>query len=381
MTRCHMQFKVNATDDNARSGLMTFQSGEVATPAFMPVGTYGTVKGLNPEQILDTGAEIILGNAFHLMLRPGIETISQHGGLHDFIGWQNPILTDSGGFQVYSLGKTRKVTEKGVMFRSPLDGSEIFLGPESAIEVQQQLGAEIIMVFDECTLYPTSEKAARKSMELSSRWANRCKLAHGDHPSALFGIVQGSMYRNLREESLAQLKETGFDGYAIGGLSVGESKVEMRDIVIHTTAGMPTDKPRYLMGVGAPEDIVHAVMQGIDMFDCVMPTRNARNAHLFTSHGLLRLRNSRYRRDTSPLDEKCSCYTCQKFSRAYLHHLDKCKEILGSQLNTIHNLHFYQQLMRSLREAIEQGRLSAFASQFQRDQQGLRDEESAATAQ
>ena len=381
MTRCHMQFKVNATDDNARSGLMTFQSGEVATPAFMPVGTYGTVKGLNPEQILDTGAEIILGNAFHLMLRPGIETIRQHGGLHDFIGWQNPILTDSGGFQVYSLGKTRKVTEKGVMFRSPLDGSEIFLGPESAIEVQQQLGAEIIMVFDECTPYPTSEKAARKSMELSLRWAKRCKLAHRDHPSALFGIVQGSMYRNLREESLAQLKETGFDGYAIGGLSVGESKVEMRDIVIHTTAGMPTDKPRYLMGVGAPEDIVHAVMQGIDMFDCVMPTRNARNAHLFTSHGLLRLRNSRYRRDTSPLDEKCSCYTCQKFSRAYLHHLDKCKEILGSQLNTIHNLHFYQQLMRSLREAIEQGRLSAFASQFQRDQQGLRDEESAATAQ
>ena len=381
MTRCHMQFKVNATDDKARSGLMTFQSGEVATPAFMPVGTYGTVKGLNPEQILDTGAEIILGNAFHLMLRPGIETIRQHGGLHDFIGWQNPILTDSGGFQVYSLGKTRKVTEKGVMFRSPLDGSEIFLGPESAIEVQQQLGAEIIMVFDECTPYPTSEKAARKSMELSLRWAKRCKLAHGDHPSALFGIVQGSMYRNLREKSLAQLKETGFDGYAIGGLSVGEPKVEMRDIVIHTTAGMPTDKPRYLMGVGAPEDIVHAVMQGIDMFDCVMPTRNARNAHLFTSHGLLRLRNSRYRRDTSPLDEKCSCYTCQKFSRAYLHHLDKCKEILGSQLNTIHNLHFYQQLMRSLREAIEQGRLSAFASQFQRDQQGLRDEESAATAQ
>jgi len=381
MTLCHMQFKVNATDDKARSGLMTFQSGEVATPAFMPVGTYGTVKGLNPEQILDTGAEIILGNAFHLMLRPGIEIIRQHGGLHDFIGWQNPILTDSGGFQVYSLGKTRKVTEKGVMFRSPLDGSEIFLGPESAIEVQQQLGAEIIMVFDECTPYPTSEKAARKSMELSLRWAKRCKLAHGDHPSALFGIVQGSMYRNLREESLAQLKETGFDGYAIGGLSVGEPKVEMRDIVIHTTAGMPTDKPRYLMGVGTPEDIVHAVMQGIDMFDCVMPTRNARNAHLFTSHGLLRLRNTRYRRDTSPLDEKCSCYTCQKFSRAYLHHLDKCKEILGSQLNTIHNLYFYQQLMRSLREAIEQGRLSAFASQFQRDQQGLRDEESAATAQ
>ncbi len=371
MTLCHMQFKVNATDDKARSGLMTFQRGEVATPAFMPVGTYGTVKGLNPEQILDTGAEIILGNAFHLMLRPGIETIKQHGGLHDFIGWQKPILTDSGGFQVYSLGKTRKVTEKGVIFRSPLDGSEIFLGPESAIEVQQQLGAEIIMVFDECTPYPTSEKAARKSMELSSRWAKRCKLAHGDHPSALFGIVQGSMYRNLREESLAQLKETGFDGYAIGGLSVGEPKVEMRDIVIHTTAGMPTDKPRYLMGVGTPEDIVHAVMQGIDMFDCVMPTRNARNAHLFTSHGLLRLRNTRYRRDTSPLDEKCSCYTCQKFSRAYLHHLDKCKEILGSQLNTIHNLHFYQQLMRGLREAIEQGRLSAFASQFQRDQQSL----------
>ena len=379
MNDSHMQFRVNAFDGNARSGLMAFQRGEVATPAFMPVGTYGSVKGLNPQQILDTGTEIILGNAFHLMARPGSETILTHGGLHDFIGWQNPILTDSGGFQVYSLGKRRKISEKGVKFRSPVDGSEIFLSPESSIEVQQQLGADIIMVFDECTSYPASEKIAAKSMELSLRWAKRCKVAHGTHPSALFGIVQGSMYRSLRDESLARLQESEFDGYAIGGLSVGESKAEMEDIVVHTAAAMPSEKPRYLMGVGTPKDIVYAVTQGIDMFDCVMPTRNARNAHIFTSHGLLRLRNSRYRQDTGPLDEKCGCYTCQNFSRAYLHHLDKCKEILGSQLNTIHNLHFYQQLMRSLREAIEQGRLGDFVGQFQREQQCLEDVEPAAT--
>ncbi len=348
---------------------MTFPRGRVPTPAFMPVGTYGSVKGLNPQQILDTGTGIILGNTFHLMLRPGTDTVLKHGDLHDFIGWDKPILTDSGGFQVFSLGEMREISEQGVTFRSPIDGDEIFLGPESAIEIQHQLGADIIMVFDECTPYPATEKQARESMELSLRWAERCKQAHRDHRSALFGIVQGSMYKDLRDASLAELQVIGFDGYAIGGLSVGEPKQQMREIVSHISATMPADKPRYLMGVGTPLDIVHAVTAGIDMFDCVMPTRNARNGHLFTSHGLLRLRNSRYRQDTAALDENCACYTCQNFSRAYLHHLDKCREILGSQLNTIHNLHFYQRLMEGLREAIEQGRLTAFASQFAQDQQ------------
>ena len=337
----------------------------------MPVGTYGSVKGLNPQQVRDTGADILLGNTFHLMLRPGTETINQHGDLHDFIGWERPILTDSGGFQVFSLGEMRKISEEGVKFRSPVDGAEIFLGPESAIEVQHKLGADIIMVFDECTPYPATETEASDSMELSMRWAKRCKQAHGDNQAALFGIVQGGMYSTLRQRSLDGLKELEFDGYALGGLSVGEPKDEMRSVVEEFAAKMPADKPRYLMGVGTPEDIVHAVSNGIDMFDCVMPTRNARNGHLFTSKGLLRLRNSRYRQDTGPLDENCSCYTCQNFSRAYLHHLDKCREILGSQLNTIHNLHYYQQLMAGLREAIEQGRLSAFVSQFQLDQQEL----------
>ncbi|MDP6537142.1 MAG: tRNA guanosine(34) transglycosylase Tgt [Gammaproteobacteria bacterium] len=364
-----MQFEVCATDQQGRSGVMTFPRGQVPTPAFMPVGTYGSVKGLNPQQILDTGAGIILGNTFHLMLRPGTDTVLKHGDLHDFIGWDKPILTDSGGFQVFSLGEMREISEQGVKFRSPIDGDEIFLGPESAIEIQHQLGADIIMVFDECTPFPATKKQARESMELSLRWARRCKQAHGDHRSALFGIVQGSMYEDLRDASLAELRAIGFDGYAIGGLSVGEPKQQMREIVSHVSATMPEDKPRYLMGVGTPLDIVHAVTAGIDMFDCVMPTRNARNGHLFTSRGLLRLRNSRYRQDTAALDENCSCYTCRNFSRAYLHHLDKCKEILGSQLNTIHNLHFYQRLMEGLREAIEQGRLSAFASQFAQDQQ------------
>jgi queuine tRNA-ribosyltransferase len=366
-----MQFKLNASDGKARSAVMNFPRGQVATPAFMPVGTYGTVKGLNPQQILDTGTDIILGNTFHLMLRPGTDTVMQHGGLHEFIAWDKPLLTDSGGFQVFSLGQMRKISERGVNFRSPIDGDEIFLGPESAIEIQHQLGADVIMVFDECTPYPATEKQARESMQLSLRWAKRCLAAHGDNSAALFGIVQGSMYPELREESLTKLVEMGFDGYALGGLSVGEPKQEMEAIVAHCAELMPADKPRYLMGVGTPEDIVHAVMQGIDMFDCVMPTRNARNGHLFTSRGLLRLRNSRYRQDTGPPDDDCDCYTCQNFSRAYLHHLDKCREILGSQLNTIHNLYFYQQLMRGLRGAIEQGRLSAFASQFLQDQQRL----------
>ncbi len=371
MSACHMQFEITASDAKARTGKMSFPRGEVATPAFMPVGTYGSVKGLNPQQVRDTGADILLGNTFHLMLRPGTETINQHGDLHEFIGWERPILTDSGGFQVFSLGEMRKISEEGVKFRSPVDGAEIFLGPESAIEVQHKLGADIIMVFDECTPYPATEKEAAESMELSMRWALRCKQAHGENKAALFGIVQGGMYSALRQRSLDGLKDLEFDGYALGGLSVGEPKEEMRAVVEEFAAKMPADKPRYLMGVGTPEDIVHAVSNGVDMFDCVMPTRNARNGHLFTSKGLLRLRNSRYRQDTGSLDENCSCYTCQNFSRAYLHHLDKCREILGSQLNTIHNLHYYQQLMAGLRKAIEQGRLGAFVSQFRLDQQEL----------
>ncbi|NKB32348.1 MAG: tRNA guanosine(34) transglycosylase Tgt [Pseudomonadales bacterium] len=368
-----MQFSFDASDGMARRGVMQFPRGAVQTPAFMPVGTYGTVKGLNPKQLEELGADIILGNTFHLMLRPGTEVINRHGDLHEFMAWNKPILTDSGGFQVFSLGELRKISEEGVKFRSPIDGDETFLGPESAIEVQHKLGADIIMVFDECTPYPADEKTAWESMDLSMRWAARCKEAHGENSAALFGIVQGSMYKNLRDASLATLQEIGFDGYALGGLSVGESKEEMVEIVEHCSPQLPDDKPRYLMGVGTPEDIIHAVSHGIDMFDCVMPTRNARNGHLFTSQGLLRLRNARYRDDAGPLDENCGCYTCQNFSRAYLHHLDKCKEILGSQLNTIHNLHFYQQLMVGLRGAIEQGRLSAFASQFQEEQLQLSD--------
>ena len=366
-----MQFEISALDGEARSGVMRFPRGEVPTPAFMPVGTYGSVKGLNPQQVEDTGAHIMLGNTFHLMLRPGTDIINKHGDLHEFIGWSRPMLTDSGGFQVFSLGELRKISEKGVEFRSPVDGSKIFLGPESAIDVQHKLGADIIMAFDECTPYPATDEQARESMELSMRWAERCREAHGDHDAALFGIVQGSMSTALRDESLQTLMTLDFPGYALGGLSVGEPKEEMRKVVEYCGPRMPKDKPRYLMGVGTPTDIVHAVSHGIDMFDCVMPTRNARNAHLFTSQGLLRLRNARYRDDTGPLDPECDCYTCRNFSRAYLYHLDKCKEILGSQLNSIHNLHFYQSLMAGLRTAIEQGRLSAFVDSFLASQQRL----------
>jgi queuine tRNA-ribosyltransferase len=368
MPDCHMIFEVAATDGKARTGKMLFPRGEVATPAFMPVGTYGTVKGLNPEQLLGTGADIILGNTFHLMLRPGTEIINLHGDLHDFAGWAKPILTDSGGFQVFSLGEMRKITEQGVHFRSPVDGSKIFLGPESAIEVQHALGSDIIMAFDECTAYPATPEQARESMELSMRWAKRCIDVHGENEAALFGIVQGGMYIDQRLESIERLVEMDFPGYAMGGLSVGEPKDEMAQIVENCVHALPATKPRYLMGVGTPADIVHAVVNGVDMFDCVMPTRNARNAHLFTSKGLLRLRNSANRRDTGPVDENCDCYTCRNFSRAYLHHLDKCKEILGAQLNTIHNLHYYQTLMAGLREAIHESRLSDFVSQFRRDQ-------------
>lgn len=375
MSECRMQFEVSARDGNARCGVMRFPRGDVPTPAFMPVGTYGSVKGLNPQQVADTGAAIMLGNTFHLMLRPGTEVINLHGDLHDFIGWSKPMLTDSGGFQVFSLGELRKINEQGVEFRSPVDGSKIFLGPESAIDVQHKLGADIIMAFDECTPYPATPEQARESMELSMRWAERCKIAHGEHDAALFGIVQGSMFSELRDESLRKLITLDFPGYALGGLSVGEPKEEMRKVVEHCAPAMPAEKPRYLMGVGTPEDIVHAVVNGIDMFDCVMPTRNARNAHLFTSQGVLRLRNARYRHDTRPLDPECDCYTCSNFSRAYLYHLDKCKEILGSQLNSIHNLHFYQRLMAGLRSAIEQGRLSAFVDSFLNSQRQLNEQD------
>jgi len=336
----------------------------VQTPAFMPVGTYGTVKAVTPEEVREAGAEIILGNTFHLMLRPGTEVIAAHGDLHDFMHWDGPILTDSGGFQVWSLGELRKISEAGVDFASPVDGSRVFMGPEESMAVQRALGADIVMIFDECTPYPATEAQARASMELSLRWARRSRAAHGDNPAALFGIVQGGMYPALRRESLAGLVEIGFDGYAIGGLSVGEPKEEMHRVLEALGPAMPADRPRYLMGVGTPEDIVEAVRRGVDMFDCVLPTRNARNAHLFTRQGTLRLRNSQYRSDTRPPDEVCGCYTCRHYSRAYLRHLDKCGEILGARLNTIHNLYYYQQLMQGLREAVAAGALEAFVADF-----------------
>ena len=365
MTRsCFMSFDLKATDGKARRGTLNFPRGAVETPAFMPVGTYGTVKGMTPEQIEDIGAHIILGNTFHLMLRPGTQVIKEHGDLHDFTGWKRPMLTDSGGFQVFSLGKMRKITEKGVTFRSPVDGAKVELTPERSMEVQRDLGSDIVMIFDECTPHPATHDEARKSMEMSLRWAKRSKDAHGDSPSALFGIIQGGMYEDLRDVSLNGLADIGFDGYAIGGLSVGEPKEDMMRMLSHVTPQMPTDKPRYLMGVGTPEDLVEGVRRGVDMFDCVMPTRNGRNGHLFTTEGVIKIRNARHRHDTGPLDAECDCYTCQNFSRAYLHHLDKCGEMLGAQLNTLHNLRYYQRLMAGLRAAIEAGKLSAFVDHF-----------------
>ena len=361
---CFMSFEKLGEDGRARRGRLTFPRGTVETPAFMPVGTYGTVKGMLPRDIHEIGAEIILGNTFHLMLRPGTEVVKAHGDLHDFTQWQGPILTDSGGFQVFSLGEMRKITEEGVTFRSPVDGSPVELSPEIAIQVQRDLGSDIVMIFDECTPYPATERQAKDSMELSLRWAQRSKDAHEGNPAALFGIVQGGMYENLRDRSLEGLTDIGFDGYAIGGLSVGEPKEDMIRILDHLPPKMPEDKPRYLMGVGRPEDIVEAVRRGVDMFDCVMPTRNARNGYLFTSTGIVKIRNARHRHDTAPLDERCDCYTCKNFSRSYLHHLDKCGEMLGSQLNTIHNLRFYQNLMAGLRGAIEAGTLSDFVTDF-----------------
>jgi len=367
MTReCFMSFEMITSEGKARRGRLTFPRGVVETPAFMPVGTYGTVKGMLPRDVEATGAQILLGNTFHLMLRPGTEIIELHGDLHDFMQWEKPILTDSGGFQVFSLGKMRKITEEGVSFQSPVNGDKVFVSPEVSMEVQRKLGSDVVMIFDECTPYPATESEAADSMRMSLRWAKRSKEAHGDSPSALFGIVQGGMYEHLRDESLEGLIELGFDGYAIGGLSVGEPKEEMIKVLDHLAWKMPEDKPRYLMGVGKPEDLVEGVRRGVDMFDCVMPTRNARNCFLFTRNGVVKIRNAANKTDINPIDSECACYTCQNFSRAYLHHLDKCGEILGSQLNTIHNLHYYQELMAGLRTALEQGKLCAFVDEFYR---------------
>ena len=359
-----MKFELLTKDGKARRGRLTFDRGTVETPAFMPVGTYGTVKGMKTEEVADTGAEILLGNTFHLMLRPGTEIIEQHGGLHGFMNWDKPILTDSGGFQVFSLGKMRKITEEGVKFSSPVNGEKIMLTPERSMEVQNSLGSDIVMIFDECTPYPASHEESKVSMELSLRWAQRSKDAHEGNLNALFGIVQGGMYEDLREVSVNGLTSIGFDGYAIGGLSVGEPKEDMIRILDHTAPLIPENKPRYLMGVGKPEDLVEGVRRGIDMFDCVMPTRNARNGHLFVTNGVIKIRNARHKTDTGPLDPECDCYTCKNYSRAYLHHLDKCNEILGSQLNTMHNLRFYQRVMQGLRGAIEQGKLDEFVADF-----------------
>ena len=350
-----MKFELINTEGDARRGRLNFERGSVETPCFMPVGTYGTVKAMTPEELREIGAEIILGNTFHLMLRPGTEIISAHGDLHDFMGWDGPILTDSGGFQVFSLAELRKMDEQGVTFASPVDGSKVFLGPEESMAVQRALGSDIVMIFDECTPYPATELQARESMERSLRWAARSKRAHGDSPAALFGIVQGGMYPQLRQLSAEGLLEIGFDGYAIGGLSVGEPESEREAILEATCPLLPAHCPRYLMGVGRPEDLVAAVARGVDMFDCVMPTRNARNGHLFTSRGVVRIRNARHAADTGPLDPDCDCYTCRRFSRSYLKHLNKCNEILGHRLATIHNLHYYQSVMRRLRGAIEAG--------------------------
>jgi queuine tRNA-ribosyltransferase len=366
---CQMSFAVAATDGAARRGCLQFPRGPVETPAFMPVGTYGTVKGMLPRDIKEIGAQIILGNTFHLWLRPGMEVIAAHGDLHDFMQWQGPILTDSGGFQVFSLGEMRKISEEGVKFRSPVDGASVFLDPETSMSIQRTLGADIVMIFDECTPYPATHQQALESMQLSLRWAARSKQAHGDSAAALFGIIQGGMHTDLRQQSLAGLLDIGFDGYAIGGLSVGEPKDEMMQVLRGITGAIPAASPRYLMGVGTPADLLEGVKHGIDMFDCVMPTRNARNGHLFTSRGVVRLRNSMHRHSTRPLDPECDCYTCQNFTRGYLHHLDKCNEILGSQLNTIHNLRYYQRHMQEIRAAIERGSLQQYSERWYAEQE------------
>ena len=359
-----MRFDVLATDGRARHARMTLAHGVVETPMFMPVGTYGTVKAMAPNELRELGAQVVLGNTFHLWLRPGTEVIGAHGGLHRFMGWDGPILTDSGGFQVFSLGALRKVAEEGVAFASPVNGDRLFLTPELSMQVQRVLDSDIVMAFDECTPYPATRDEAAKSMELSMRWAARSKAAHAGNPNALFGIVQGSMHEDLRDASLAALAGIGFEGYAIGGLSVGEPKEEMLRVLDHVAPRLPAASPRYLMGVGTPEDIVAGVVAGIDMFDCVLPTRNARNGWLFTRFGDIRIRNAVHRHDTRPLDASCPCYTCRNFTRAYLHHLQRVNEILGARLATIHNLHYYLELAAGLRAAIAQESLAAFVQSF-----------------
>lgn len=359
-----MQFTLHKQDGLARRGTISLIHGEVQTPAFMPVGTYGTVKAMSPLELKEINAHIVLGNTFHLWLRPGLDVIAAHGGLHKFMGWDGPILTDSGGFQVWSLGALRKITEEGVKFRSPINGDSCFLTPEESMRIQKVLNSDIVMIFDECTPYPATHSEANDSMQLSLRWARRSKDAHAGNENALFGIIQGGMFEDLRDISLAGLTNIDFDGYAIGGLSVGEPKKDMLRILAHTAPKMPQNKPRYLMGVGTPEDLVAAVSQGIDMFDCVMPTRNARNGWLFTQYGDIKIKNAGYKSDTQPLDADCGCYTCSNFSRAYLHHLHKVGEILGARLNTIHNLYYYQELMAGMRSSIEANAFSAFKLNF-----------------
>ncbi len=364
MTR--MRFELHAQDGRARRGRLEFARGAVETPAFMPVGTYGTVKAMTPEDLEGVGAQMILGNTFHLYLRPGLEVIEAHAGLHRFMHWERPILTDSGGFQVWSLAQMRKITEEGARFRSPIDGAPVFLSPEESMRIQRVLRSDVAMSFDECTPYPATEAEARTSMELSMRWAARGfrRYHETEPPGTLFGIVQGGVHAALRLESLQALEAIGFEGLAVGGLAVGESEEERNRVLDGLLPQMPVRKPRYLMGVGRPEDILEAVRRGIDMFDCVMPTRHARNAHLFTRSGTINIRNAVHQKDTGPVDEHCGCYTCRNYSRSYLRHLDRCNEILGSHLNTIHNLYFYQQLMAEIRAAIAEGRFDAFAAQF-----------------
>ena len=359
-----MKYSVSHTDGRARRGTISLERGKIETPIFMPVGTAATVKSVSPDELDQVGAQIVLGNTFHLMLRPGTDVIQAHGDLHDFMQWHKPILTDSGGFQVWSLAQLRQISEEGVTFRSPVDGSKWFLGPEEAIDIQHKLGADIVMIFDECTPYPATEQEARESMELSLRWAKRSKLAHADSKSALFGIIQGGMYEHLRAESLDGLKDIGFDGYAIGGLSVGEPKEEMYRVLDDLAHKLPSDRPRYLMGVGTPENLVTAVAYGVDMFDCVLPTRNARNGWLYTQTGIVKIRNAQYELDTQPIDPGCECSTCKKFSRSYMKHLLKTNEMLGARLATIHNLHYFLKLMEQMREAIEEQRFDEFKANF-----------------
>ena len=366
-----MDFKLHATSGLARRGTLTLTHGAVETPVFMPVGTYGSVKGMSPAELTEIGAQIVLGNTFHLWLRPGMDIIGKYRGLHKFMAWNKPILTDSGGFQVWSLGELRKISEEGVAFQSPVNGDKCFLSPEESMRIQHVLNSDIAMIFDECTAHPATLDEAASSMRLSLRWAARCQteFARLENPNALFGIVQGGMHESLRDESIDGLKDIGFHGYAIGGLSVGEPKEDMRRVLAHTAPRLPVDKPRYLMGVGTPEDLVASVAEGVDMFDCVMPTRNARNGWLFTKSGDIKIRNARYKDDTRPLDETCGCHTCQNFSRGYLHHLQRINEMLGARLNTIHNLYYYQTLMREMRAAIESDSFAGFVVRFHVERQ------------